>query len=423
VAIGSSEAAHDLNGAQARIKALPALAGQVSLLYLALYLHFGFFNLINLWLKETGSLPDEIALLTAIPLILRLITVAPFAAWCGRRGLVRNAIGTTALAAAMVIFTLPLATSHTSRIIVFLVFAIAWDQIPVLIEAYAVMAVRNRGLEYGRLRVWGSIGWIASGLIAGALVDRFGILSVPMLTAAFLLLTVTVAPFLPNDRQLVREPPQENGGWRELFSDRPLIAGMVAASLLMGSNGVLMSFGAIQWQGQGFSAFTIGVLNGIGVATEIVAFVFGARLLGKRDPRLLMAIAAGGQAIRFALMAATPGLPVLVLAQLLQSVGAAGALLAPILLIAGRVPSRLVPNAQGLFAVCLGATVALVVLGSGHLWGLGPAVAYLAMSVLALLALPVLAVWRHGTPISSDTAHQTVGDVDDREGVGMSADI
>jgi len=60
VAIGSSEAAHDLNGAQATIQALPALAGRVSLLYLALYLHFGFFNLINLWLKETGSLPDEI---------------------------------------------------------------------------------------------------------------------------------------------------------------------------------------------------------------------------------------------------------------------------------------------------------------------------------------------------------------------------
>jgi len=414
VAIGTSQAAHDLNRAQATIQALPALAGRVSLLYLALYLHFGFFNLVNLWLQETGSQPNEIALLTAIPLILRLITVAPFAAWCGRRGLVRTAIGATAMAAAMVILTLPMATSPLLRIAVFLVFAIAWDQIPVMVEVYAVMAVRSRGLDYGRLRVWGSIGWIASGLIAGALVDWLGILSLPMLIAAFLLLTVAVTPFLPNDRLLVREPPGETSGWRELVSDRPLIAGLVAASLLMGSNGVLMSFSAIQWQGQGFSAFTIGVLNGIGVATEIGAFVFGARLLGKRDPRLLMALAAGGQAVRFAIMATTPGLPMLVFAQLLQSFGAAGALLAPMLLIARRVPSRLVPNAQGLFAVLLGATLALVILGSGPLWGLGPAVAHLAMAALALLALPVLALCWHGKPIGN-AAQQKVGDFDDRE--------
>lgn len=379
---------------------LTAMAWRVSLLYLALYVHYGFFNILNLWLQATGSQPNEIAMLTAIPLILRLITVAPFAAWCGRRGLVRNAIGTTALAAALVVLTFPFVTSHIARLAVFLVFAIAWDQIPVLVDAYAVMAVRSQKLDFGRLRVWGSIAVIISGLLAGKLIDWLGILSLPVLAAAFLMLTVMVTPFLPRDRALVRDPPKAEGGWRELFSDRPLIASMMAASLIMGSSGMLMSFSAIQWQGQGLSTFSIGILNGIAVSSEIVAFVFGAKLLGKRDPRLLIAAGAVGAALRWAIMALSPGLPLLIAAQLLQSVLVAGALLAPVLVIAARVPNRLAPNAQGFFAVVLGAVVALVVLCSGYLWSLGPAAAYLTMSVVALLALPTLAFWRHGAPIS-----------------------
>lgn len=380
--------------------AIPALAWRVSLLYLALYVHYGFFNLLNLWLHATGSLPNEIATLTAIPLILRLITVAPFAAWCGRRGLVRNAIGMTALAAALVVLTFPFMTSHIARLAVFLVFAIAWDQIPVLVDAYAVMAVRSQKLDFGRLRVWGSIAVVISGLIAGKLIDWLGILSLPLLAAAFLMLTVIVTPFLPRDRVLVRDPPKARGGWGELFRDRPLIASMAAASLIMGSSGVFMSFSAIQWQGQGLSAFAIGILNGLAVSSEIVAFVFGAKLLGKRDPRLLIAVGAVAAALRWAIMSLSPGLPLLIAAQLLQSILVAGALLAPVLVIAARVPNRLAANAQGFFAVVIGGVVALVVLSSGYLWGLGPAAAYLAMSAVALLALPVLFFWRRGTPIS-----------------------
>ena len=53
----------------------------VSGLYLALYLHYGFFAFIPLWLKTMGASPEEIGILLAIPLVLRILTVAPFSAW------------------------------------------------------------------------------------------------------------------------------------------------------------------------------------------------------------------------------------------------------------------------------------------------------------------------------------------------------
>ena len=121
----------------------------VSGLYLGLYIHYGFFAFLPLWLKSTGAGPEEIGILMAIPLILRLLTVAPFSAWVGRLGRVRDAIAYTALGSAAVILLLLGEPAHAGRIAIVIVFSIIWDQLPVLTDAYAVMAVRSRKLPNG----------------------------------------------------------------------------------------------------------------------------------------------------------------------------------------------------------------------------------------------------------------------------------
>eukprot|EP01034_Spumella_vulgaris_P046167 gene46167-biopygen39302 len=79
---------------------------------------------------------------------------------------------------------------------------------------------------------------------------------------------------------------------------------MVAASLIMGSHGVLTSFGAIQWEAQGISTTVIGLLQALAVAaaeawTERARPMFDmpphtklgdplARLLGHIDFRFAM---------------------------------------------------------------------------------------------------------------------------------------
>ena len=157
----------------------------VSGLYLSLYLHYGFFALIPLWLKATGASPGEIGVLLAIPLVLRLLTVAPFTAWAGRRGRVRDAITVTTLLSAAIILLLLGKPDHAGRIAVVLAFSIAWDQIPVLVDAYAVMSVRSHGVDFGRVRVWGSIAVVASSASAGWVLQGTGIEALPFPGAGF----------------------------------------------------------------------------------------------------------------------------------------------------------------------------------------------------------------------------------------------
>ena len=372
----------------------------VSVLYLTLYLHYGFFAFIPLWLKALGAAPAEIGVLMAIPLGLRLLTVAPFSAWAGRRGRVRDAIVATALCSAALILLLLLKPDHAGRIVVVLAFSIAWDQLPVLTDAYAVMAVRSRSLDFGRMRVWGSIAVVISNAAAGWAFGWVGIMALPWLVAVFLLLPAAVAPMLAPDRAMAHAEVGPIGRWRDVIADRKLLRAMAAASLIMGSHGVLNSFGAIQWSARGISTGMIGTLQALSVSAEIVAFWFGAKLLGRRDPSELLCIAAAAAVLRWLIMATNPDFGVLLAAQLLQGVTATGAILGTMLVIATRVPVQSSAAAQGLNAVLLGVVFAVTTAGSGLLWSYGMSFAYLAMAGIAALGL--ILAWPSRTPESSD---------------------
>lgn len=374
---------------------------EVSGLYLSLYLHYGFVAFLPLWLKATGASPQEIGVLMAIPLVLRLITVAPFSTWAGRHARVRDAIAFTALGSAAVVLLLLGEPAHAGRIAIVVLFSIIWDQIPVLTDAYAVMAARTHKLDFGRLRVWGSIGVVASNAAAGWAIGFAGIKSLPVMIATVLLLPVIVALLLPRDRELSPAEEAKPGRWQDVFHDRALLMAMAAASLVMGSHGVLTSFSAIQWAAQGISTGVIGMLQALAVSAEILAFWFGVKLLGNRDPRLL--ICAGGLAamLRWLVMATNPGLAVLIGAQLINGVSATGTILGIMLVITKRVPSSLSAAAQGVNAVLLGAVLAVSTAGSGLLWSRGLSFAYAAMAILAGLGAIVAWAARSSRPASS----------------------
>ena len=244
--------------------------------------------------------------------------------------------------------------------------------------------------------MWGSIAVVASSASAGWVLQGTGIEALPWLIALLLLLPAVAAPLLPPDRTMAAVEAGPAGKWRDVIADRQLMRALIASALIMGSHGVVTSFGAIQWAAKGISTGMIGTLQAIAVSVEIIAFVFGAKFLGKRDPILLISIACAVAVVRWGIMALDPGLSVLFLVQMLHGITSTGAILGTMLVIAHRVPVQSSAAAQGLNAVLLGVALALVTAGSGLLWSYGVAPAYLAMSLLA--AIGVIVAWPRSSP-------------------------
>ena len=363
------------------------LGGKVSLLFAAVYLHYGVFGVFApVWLTHQGLRADRVGLLVSTPLLLRLLFVAPITGLADRLRRIRELLFLCLAATALFMAALGFVHGFVALAVFFTILSVAWDPIPILADSYAVAAVRARGLDFGRMRVWGSLAFILANLAGGKIIDLAGITIMPMLTAALLLAPLIVIPFLPPDRQFGDPAPPSKGEWRTLLHDRPLVVVVVATALLASSQGLQMTFAAIHWTAKGYSAAFIGVLSAVGIASEIVVLWCAQRLLGGRSPLWLIAASGVLTLLRWLLMALDPGPILLIPVQVLQGSGM-GMIAGLMLFIARRVPVHLIATAQGLNAVVLGALGAACAMTSGFLWQAFGARGYLLMALIAASGL------------------------------------
>ena len=365
---------------------------KTSMLYGAVYLHYGVFAIfMPVWLKHQGLPASQVGLLISLPLLLRILFVAPVSALADRLRRIREVLFACLVLTAVLVTSLNLAHGFVVIAIFFVVLSMSWDPIQNLTDSYAVAAVRVRGLDFGRMRVWGSLAHISANVIGGEIIDHAGIHVVPWLTAALLLVPLAVIPFLPADRRFGDPVPAARGEWMSLLRDGPLMVVLFATSLILGSQGLFGAFAAIQWTAKGFPSVYIAALNGVGIGAEIVILLVCQRLLGKRSPLVLILVMAGVTVARWLLMTLDPGRTALIPIQILQGSGM-GVVAGLMLFIAERAPAHLMATAQGLYAVILGVIAALIVAGSGFLWqAMGPR-AYLVMALITVVGMVMVAM-------------------------------
>jgi PPP family 3-phenylpropionic acid transporter len=389
------------------------LSAKVSLLYAAVYLHYGVFGVfVPVWLTHRGLQPDRVGLLISAPMLLRILFVAPVTGLADRLRRIRELLFLCLAGAAALMAGLSLVQGFAALAIFFVVFSVAWDPIPILADAYAVATVRARSLDFGRMRVWGSLAFILANLGGGRLIDMMGIQVVPGLTAALLLAPLLVIPFLPPDRHFGDPKPSAKGEWKLLLRDMPLMLVIGATSLIGASGGLFAVSSAIHWTAKGYSAGFIGLLSGIGIASEICVLWVSQWLLGARSPLWLIAIGTVLIIVRWVFMAFDPPQAMLVPLQVLQGCGI-GILAGLMLFIAQRVPVHLVSTAQGINAVALGVIAAAATAGSGYLWQACGSLGYLLMALIATIGLSLIVLAligsRRGEPAWSAESKATTG--------------
>jgi PPP family 3-phenylpropionic acid transporter len=378
------------------------LSRQVSGLYASIYLHYGLFAVfMPAWLTHQGLKPGEVGLLIATPLLLRVLFVAPVTELADRLRRIRELLFACIAGTAALMVVLGVVKSFLALAVFFVVLSMVWDPLPILADAYAVASVRARGLDFGRMRVWGSLAHITATLAGGKLIDMMGIHILPMTTALLLVIPMILLPFLPKDRCFGDPAPSAKGEWMLLLKDRPLVLVVIATSLIVSSQAVFSVFAVQHWLSKGMTASYISILTGIGMVSEIVLLWFFQRLLGARSPLWMIVVSGAVLALRWVAMAFDPGPSVLPALQVLHGFGM-GLVAGLMLYIAQRVPERLIATAQGVNAVVLGVIAAVAAGASGFIWqALGPG-SYLVMAVMVAVGIAGV-IWQltqphHGPP-------------------------
>jgi PPP family 3-phenylpropionic acid transporter len=263
-----------------------------------------------------------------------------------------------------------------------------------LTETVAMSGVRAAGLDYGRMRLWGSLSFIAASFVGGWVVERLGAGSAIWLVVIGAALTTAAAHGLAQPIGLGRlkaatSPPRLSlADAASLVRSRPFLIFLAAAGLTSASHAVFYTFGTLQWRSVGLSTGWSGTLWAISIVAEIALFAYSAAVVARIGPVALIALGAGAAIVRWLAMGFDPPLALLVVLQLLHALTFGATHIGAVHFISRAVPETQSGTAQALYASVTGGIVmGGTMLAAGPLYAAYGGRAYWAMAALAVVAL------------------------------------
>ena len=363
--------------------------------YGAVFLSLGVY--LPFWpvfLKSRGLDAAEIGLLFALAAWIKVASTPAIAQIADRTGRAKATL-VAAAGLSLVAFAGFLAARGFWPILLVTMFTAIWFHalIP-LGESQTMAAVIERRLDYGRIRLWGSIAFIAGTVGAGALLTGRDPDLVLILILAALGATLLAALALPARRAEV--PVAGRNGIMVLLRQRRFVLFLGAASLMQASHAVYYGFSALHWKAAGLSETTIGWLWAEGVTAEILLFAVSGRIVARAGPPALLMVAGLGGVVRWSVLGATTALPALAAVQVLHALTFGAAHLGAMHFIARAAPPGLSATAQSVYAaVSGGIAMGLAMLAAGALYADYAGGAFLAMAGLSAAGVAVAGVlWR-----------------------------
>ena len=261
-----------------------------------------------------------------------------------------------------------------------LIVAAAASALLPLADATTLAAAAGGGLDYGRVRLWGTIAFIAATLLGGRiLAGRSSEIVLYLLLGMTALMTASCA-LLPR-AAAARIGSRAN--FRVLLAPRHLVF-LAAATLIQSSHAVYYGFGTLYWQHLGFGDGTIAFLWAEGAVAEVLLFYGGGRYVRQWGAGALLALGGCGGLVRWTLTAWVGSLPALLLIQPLHALTFAAAHLGAMHYLAGAVPQAQAATAQSVYTAIVGGLgLGLASLLAGALYGAWGGGAYFAMAAMA----------------------------------------
>ena len=414
-----------------------------SVYYAALFGSIGAISpFFALWLDHGGISASMIGLIVATPSVAMLFTTIALGRWADRLRDRRTAV----VVANWVIFfahvPLIFSTSPWLLLALWCVSGIAMHAMVPATDAAALSLTARQGSDFARIRVYGSIGFIAALTLAGMLYERQGIAmfivllvlgNLSRLVFAYRLPVIPTAqsaqsmnpasvssatPATPatsatsvalaanlagEDKQA---PPVSlktesyragRGGDAPPDSDqrdplyRPaIVLTLIGAALINASHAVFNTFGILLWTQQGLSETVSSLAVSAGVVAEVILMWRFKSLTQDISARALLIFAALCGVVRWSVLAIEPSLPLLIAVQLLHGVTFGMMYLAGASFISRRVPESDAARGQAMLATLTTACMASAMFISGVLFDQWGGALYWGMTLCCCSALLVL---------------------------------
>jgi len=349
-------------------------AGRLRLFYFLYYgnvgAHMPFFAPYLLGLGFGGR---QVATVQMIPSLLGPLVAIGWAAWADRRATPTRALRRASLVAVAAVLFLPLAHTPLAVGAVILFQALGERAVVPLADAVSIEWTRDRpGTSYSRIRLFGSLGFIALAVALGQALtargDQAGDPLVPAVVALCVAGYALAARTLPATPATVGPRPGL-GEMAALLRDRRLVLFLAICAVHWGSSAPYHFLFGVLVRDRGLPAAVTGWGMGAGVVAEIAVLLAFPLLERRLSLRALLALVFALSSLRWLLVARAGSAAALVLLQLLHAFTFGVFWGAAVSAMARFVPPRLRATGQALFGAAVfgvGNTVAYQLAGAGY---------------------------------------------------------
>lgn len=344
----------------------------------------------GLYLQSIGFSPADIGSLMALLMVSRIVAPNLWAWIADRRDTRMAVVRLSALLATVTFAGVFLGQSFWWLALVMLVFSFFWNASLPLVEVFVMNHTAARPGVYGRVRLWGSIGFILSVVVLGPVIDARGAWWV-LPALALLLAGMWVTSLLLPESEMRGSAPAPAPFLKTIL--RPEIVAFLLACLLMQvSHGPYYTFYSILLDAHGYAKITIGLLWALAVLCEIGVFLAMPRLLARYDVRTVLLASFGLASARWLLIGFFPqDVTLMILAQVLHAATFGSFHAAGIQMVYRFFTGRHQHRGQAAYStISFGLGGAIGSFYSGHTWQLlGPATTYAIAAGSAALAFGV----------------------------------
>ena len=317
------------------------------------FAHIGFFNpYLPLWLQDLGFSLIAISVLTSVPSVTRLFAPYAWGALSDRTGERVRLLRYGATVALLLSMGLWFDLGGVALFVVLLLMFSHTSAMMPMSEAALAHLVSQDGTfdarRYGRVRLWGSLGFLLTVVAAGGWFERFGMGHFPAWTLATLAAVTLSVWLLPDFKEATHHEATQPGIW-PVLRQPPVRWFFGAVFFHVLAHIFIYVFFSLYLDSLGYSKTVIGLLWAVSVVIEIGWFFTQGRWLPLFSLAGWLVLAAALMALRMGLTAGFPLMWPLLLAQALHAITFAAHHTVCIALLSHHFPGRLRGRGQALY--------------------------------------------------------------------------
>ncbi len=288
------------------------------------FFYFAYVGLVSpffsLYLQDQGFAAWQIGVLISLVQVLRIFGPNLWGWWADKTGAPVRIMRVIAVCSWIGFAFLLLRPGFVAVFAIMVVANLFVSGLVPLSEALTAQFLKGDYAHYGRVRLWGSIGFIAAVVLSGYLLEWTHIRHVPTLMLLLLAIIILCTQRLPEATLHRHDSETAAPRVRRLLRQPDVLCFLLSVFFMIAAHMAFYTYFSIHLAALGYAKQTIGLIWALGVLAEIAVFYFQPLLFRRFTVFALLTTSFALCAVRFVLIGLlAQHLWVLLLAQILHA--------------------------------------------------------------------------------------------------------